>query len=375
MKKIFVLAFVLSSALLSFAQKNMIPVTKSALTGIPLPAGSMQDKRLLSVSVAHSLMDMESKKNGRTVSTTEVLVIPSSLSSGFDAEILVKELSEKGWQISIDESDNNYAWLQKGNQSVVMYFSMNAKESSLYFALEVPGSTNPQANNTIDAQTSNTGNSQNQQTVDPSAQYKPIEFSGQKETFDLITYSPPKDWKKEIKENIISYSIVNNSDKSWCQIGIVKSTISKGNIDQDFNSEWAQLAATPYNIAAPPHTSEISQADGWKIQSGSGQFTFNNTKAAVILTTFSGYGRCMSIIATTGNQRHLDDIESFISLVELKNPGEVQVVKEEAKSLPSQQSAVNGFAFSSGRLGGSKKRKYQSFASLSERRNRFSCRP
>jgi hypothetical protein len=47
---------------------------------------------------------------------------------------------------------------------------------------------------------------------------------------------------------------------------------------------------------------------------------FNNTKAAAILTTFSGYGRCVSIIATTGSQRHLNDIESFISHIDLKKP-------------------------------------------------------
>ncbi len=318
MKNRFFLSLLIITTATSFAQKKMIPVTQSALTGITLPAGSMQDKRMLSVSAANALMDMESKKSGRAVSNTEVLVIPLAASSGFDESRLAKELSDLGWNISVNTDDKEYAWLQKGNQSILMYFSSNAKESSLYFALDANSPQNPQANNA----SANTGNSQNQPIVDSSSQYKPVEFSEQKETFDIITYSPPKDWKKEVTENIVSYSIVNNQDKTWCQIGIVKSTISQGSIEQDLASEWAQLAAKPYNITDPPHTSDVSTADGWKIQSGSGQFMFNNTKAAAILTTFSGYGRCVSIIATTGNQRHLDDIEGFIGHIELKNLSE-----------------------------------------------------
>ena len=347
MKKPFILVLVFISTFSSYAQKKLVPVTESALTGIALPVGTLQDKRILSVSAAGALLEMESKKTGKAVSTTEVLVLPSATAGGFDKNVLVKELSEKGWQITVFKDDNKYFWLQKGNQSVIMYFSMNTKESSLYFALDASSPQNSQVNNTIDVQTANTGNSQNQQTIDPSIQYKPVEFSVQKETFDLVSYSPPKEWKKEVNDNLISYSTTNKSDKSWCQIGIVKSTNSKGGIDQDVESEWAELAAKPYHIVDMPQKSEVSDAEGWKIQSSSGQFTFNNNKAAVILTTFSGFGRCVSIIATTGNQRYLDDIESFISHIELKKPGEIQEVKEEIRSQPEQQTSVNGFAFTS----------------------------
>ena len=59
----------------------------------------------------------------------------------------------------------------------------------------------------------------------------------QKQSFDLITYTAPKGWKKTVTETLISYSYFNETDKTWCQIGIVKSTISKGSIEQDFESE------------------------------------------------------------------------------------------------------------------------------------------
>lgn len=109
----------------------MISVTKSALTGISLPAGSLQDKRMLSVSVANSLMDMESEKTNISVTNSEVLLLTGV---GLK-EIIIKSLTEAGWLVSENEGDKDYFWLHKGSQFLMMYFSSTKKESNLYFAV------------------------------------------------------------------------------------------------------------------------------------------------------------------------------------------------------------------------------------------------
>ena len=43
------------------AQKKVIPVSQSALTGVILPAGSKQDKRLMTELAANILLEIESK--------------------------------------------------------------------------------------------------------------------------------------------------------------------------------------------------------------------------------------------------------------------------------------------------------------------------
>ena len=78
----------------------------------------------------------------------------------------------------------------------------------------------------------------------------------QKQTFDLFTYTPPKGWKKEIKSALTSYTYVDKKDKSWCQMGIYKSTVSKGNIDADFDSEWETLVQKQFNIIDTPNTNK-----------------------------------------------------------------------------------------------------------------------
>jgi starvation-inducible outer membrane lipoprotein len=169
-------------------------------------------------------------------------------------------------------------------------------------------------------------------------------FTQAKETFDLITYTPPKEWKSEKTGAYVGYSFIDQKDKSWCQLAIYKSTVSKGNIDSDFDSEWAILAAKPYNITEPPQVA-VEEADGWKIKSGSGKFLFNNKDAGAILTTFSGYGVCISILSITANQRYIKDIEAFLSSIDIKKP---QTASQETPASANTNSIIGIWVMGSG---------------------------
>ena len=131
----------------------------------------------------------------------------------------------------------------------------------------------------------------------------------QKETFDLTTFTPPKarksdgqKWKKEVIANsYTSYSITNSQKKSYCQIFIMLSTVSKGNIKEDFDNEWEELIKKPNNKEPQDPGNAVKEIGGWNIKTGRGKFTFNNTQSIAILSTMSGYNRCVSIVANTNS--------------------------------------------------------------------------
>jgi len=161
----------------SFAQKKLTPINQSTLTGISLPTGSKQDSRMLSTAAAKMLLEMESKKVSIAISSPEVLVLPPVAAGGFNADSLVKNLSEKGWAITVIEADKKYAWLQKDSRNLIMYFSMDAKETGLYFAeaASAPVQTGQGTNNgTI--QTAPTETNQTQQTTDTVVQTNQTEI-------------------------------------------------------------------------------------------------------------------------------------------------------------------------------------------------------
>lgn len=142
----------------------------------------------------------------------------------------------------------------------------------------------------------------------------------QKQTYDLVSYTPPAGWKKEIKDNLTVYTVTDTKKNTWCQIFIVKSTISKGSIEADFESEWQELVVKNYKPAEAPQTGEVQEADGWKIKGGVGKFVFNNQEAMVLITTTSGYGRCVSIVAITNSEEYTSDITNIMESVEMVKP-------------------------------------------------------
>lgn len=145
------------------------------------------------------------------------------------------------------------------------------------------------------------------------------EGTAQHEVFDIFRYTPPAGWVKEVKDNITAYTKTNNQDNTWCIINIVKSTASKGSIDKDFESEWAELAVRSYKaygLVGNP----VLEKDGWRIKSGTGKFNFNNSEAATLITTFSGYGRCASLLVVTNTERYTEAFEKMLASLELIKP-------------------------------------------------------
>ena len=167
----------------------------------------------------------------------------------------------------------------------------------------------------------------------------------QKESFDIIQFTAPAGWTKEIKNNRISYSVKNKN--VWCQIGIFKSVTSKGTIEQDFESEWQELIEATYHPAAGPQITDIPEKDGWKIKSGGSPFTFKQNNAVVMLTTISGYGKSVSIVAATNYTDYLTNVQQLVASIKL-NKSDSQIISALTPSeTPKSSTNKNGFSFSS----------------------------
>ena len=150
--------------------------------------------------------------------------------------------------------------------------------------------------------------------------------SAEKATFDLVRYTPPPPFKKipwvksTAVKNILSYSNTDQATRTYCQIFIVKSTISKGDIDADFESEWKDLIIGNYKNTTPAQITDTAEEDGWKVKAGVTTFDWNNGTSIAMLTSISGYGRVVSIAAVTDNQAYASAIQALLGSVEMKKP-------------------------------------------------------
>jgi hypothetical protein len=170
--------------------------------------------------------------------------------------------------------------------------------------------------------------------------------SAQKETFDIVTYTAPRGWQTEHKNNVISFTNTNN--KNWCQIGIYRSTASKGSIESDFDSEWNELVVKQYK-AVDLKANEVTTIDNWKIKAGLGVFSFNNAEATAMLTTMTGFDVCVSILAITNSADYTTAIQNFLGSVDLQKPANAVTGSVSANPATLQNTkAVNtgNYAFS-----------------------------
>lgn len=137
----------------------------------------------------------------------------------------------------------------------------------------------------------------------------------QKETYDVVSYHPPTGWTKGTEENLVRFTAVKNNN--WCRINIVKSTVSKGDIDQDFENEWKEMVVKNYSSTEEPFVGDAKDAGEWKVKAGGLKFVYDSSNVQVLLLTATGYNRCASIVAVSNSDVFKDDIDTFFLGVEL----------------------------------------------------------
>jgi len=147
-------------------------------------------------------------------------------------------------------------------------------------------------------------------------------FAQKKETFDLTTYTPPAGWTKSGDNNnvnnVISYTIISNQTRTYCQIGIYASTNSKGSLKADFESEWQGLIMKTYKPAKQPEGISKTLDNDWSAQVGASPFEFDGAQSVATLVTMSGHGRCISIVILTNTKDYQPLIDTFLESIVLK---------------------------------------------------------
>ncbi|MDP4261779.1 MAG: hypothetical protein Q8941_04550 [Bacteroidota bacterium] len=140
--------------------------------------------------------------------------------------------------------------------------------------------------------------------------------SAQKESFDMLSFSPPKDWKKSTNGNNVSYSRFDEQKESFCIIAVYKSVTSSNNVQTDFTNQWNEIAVKQMSITAQPEIKPAVEEKGWKAMAGTASFQYQGNNAVGILTVLSGKNKTVSILSLTNSQDYVPDIQKFLETVD-----------------------------------------------------------
>lgn len=138
----------------------------------------------------------------------------------------------------------------------------------------------------------------------------------QMEKLGIVHYMPPKGWNKTSKENVVTFSNLNQTTGGFCIITVYGATPSVGNPQSDFTKEWKSLVVTPLKVEASPKT-ETDSADGWTAIAGGASAEFVGSKSIAFLTVISGFGKSVSVRAVFNDQSYLAQVGAFVSGIEL----------------------------------------------------------
>ena len=139
----------------------------------------------------------------------------------------------------------------------------------------------------------------------------------QTETFDIIHYTPPKDWVKESKEGVISYTNVNEKAGTFCVIALFASIATKNTLQKDFSSQWNELAVNPHKADPSPQTEKQNGPDGWKAMTAASPIKLEGVDCYILLSVFSGFGKRVSVLVSLNDSSYLAEVNELLDNMKL----------------------------------------------------------
>lgn len=139
----------------------------------------------------------------------------------------------------------------------------------------------------------------------------------QTETFDIATFTPPKDWKKDAKPGVVNYTNVNASKGTFCVISMYASTASTGDAGKDFEREWTALVVTPFKAETNPKTETQTNTEGWEVVTAAAPITVDDNALYIILTVASGFGKTMSIRTSLNDEAYTAQVDALFASMDL----------------------------------------------------------
>lgn len=139
----------------------------------------------------------------------------------------------------------------------------------------------------------------------------------QKETFDLVSYTPVKGWKKEQTDKSISFSNIEQQKNTFCVISIYKSLEGGADSKNNFDNSWQKIVQEPLG-AGNPKMEAPGNENGWNLQTGSAKFSKDGLEGIAILVTASSGNKMMNLLVLLNSDKYMPQVNGFISSIELK---------------------------------------------------------
>jgi len=140
----------------------------------------------------------------------------------------------------------------------------------------------------------------------------------QQQTFDIITYTPPKGWTKSEKAQTLSFSIEKGN--AFCVITLYKALDATTDAQQNFDLAWQSLVQENLGVTTKAQMQPGSTDKGWETKMGSAPFEKDGIKGAAILVSSSQADKMVNLMALANSTDFQAEMEDFLASISLKKP-------------------------------------------------------
>ena len=140
------------------------------------------------------------------------------------------------------------------------------------------------------------------------------------ETFDILTYAPLKGWKKDARAGIVNFTQILATTGGFCVVAMYASAASTGEAQKDFDRDWKELVATPFQARKKPRVIARTNPDGWRVLAGTLPVEQDGIELKVKLTVFSGFGKSLAIRTSFNDESLVQEVDAMLETMSLDTP-------------------------------------------------------
>ncbi|MEO5858507.1 MAG: hypothetical protein ABIR33_06110 [Pyrinomonadaceae bacterium] len=138
---------------------------------------------------------------------------------------------------------------------------------------------------------------------------------GQTAKFDVVTYLAPAGYT--VEKDAGSMRFTKDANSNYCVISLTRSVDASADSSKNFEALWQAMAVEGLNATASPQRGKAGSKNGWEAEVGVGVFEKDGLKGAALLTTFTGNGKVVAVLAITNSDAYQPDIEKFVDNITL----------------------------------------------------------
>lgn len=141
-------------------------------------------------------------------------------------------------------------------------------------------------------------------------------ISAQAETFDIYQYTAPKEWVKQAGSGTMAFTLSDEKKNTFAMIVLYSSRKSEGSAQKDFDKSW-DIVSKSTGITTAPQMQAPETDKGWTSLTGVTTYVADKATAAIVLSSFTGSGKCGTVLVSFNDAGYQAAIEAFLNSLDL----------------------------------------------------------